>query len=45
MEHLLPQIELSAADESRVEGLNSGEGWGQDIIIPDSQPTGAWLGL
>lgn len=45
MEHFLPQIELSSAAESRVEGLNSGEGWGQDIIIPDSQPSGAWLGL
>jgi hypothetical protein len=45
MEHFLPQIELAAAAESSVEGLNSGEGWGLDIIIPDSKPTGAWLGL
>jgi hypothetical protein len=39
------KIELSSAAESRVEGLNSEEGWGQDIIIPDSQPSGEWLGL
>lgn len=44
MEHFLPQIEFSAATESKVEGLNSGEGWGLDIITPD-RPTGAWLGL
>jgi hypothetical protein len=44
MEHFLPQIEFSASAESKVVGLNSGEGWGLDIITPDV-PTGAWLGL
>lgn len=45
IEHILPQIERAAAEESDPSKLNSGAYWGQGIIEPNTQPVGSWDGL
>lgn len=45
MEHFLPQIEDAAVREQRLDGLNSGAGWGQNIVVRDTTPVGSWAGL
>jgi hypothetical protein len=45
MEHFLPQIEDAAVREQRIEGLNSGMGWGQNVTMANTTPVGSWAGL